>query len=83
MPNSKSQKYPVTVIKNASVSCSEVNSQSTSPSRKKEDSAIAVCIIEVLDLLIGRMRINKTFKNLASSISVVIKKTTKISHAYV
>jgi hypothetical protein len=47
--------YPVTVIKNASVSCSEVYSQPASPSRKEKDSAIAVCIVEVLDLLVHRM----------------------------
>jgi len=52
------KQYPITVIKNASISCSEVDSQSTSPSRKKKNSAIAICIVEVLDLFMSRRDTN-------------------------
>lgn len=52
------KQYPVTIIKNASISCSKVDSQSTSPSRKKKNSAVAIFIVEVLDLFMTRRLIN-------------------------
>lgn len=60
--------YPVTVIKNACISYSEIDSQPTSPSRKKKNSTIAIYIIEVLDLFMSRRVTNELDLNLATSI---------------
>lgn len=43
--------YPVTIIKNACVRSSEVNTQPTSTSAKKEYTNTAIQVIESLNLL--------------------------------